>query len=231
MIHGAFITSTGTSAGKTFLTRGIARALKRRGRSVLAVKPLETGVDPHPFDALAIARACARPEAAHAAGLVRFPLPVAPYAAALELGMAAPEVADLVAAIRSLHRDGELLLVEGAGGLLVPINARDTIADLARALAIPLLIVAPDRLGVLSDTLTCVESARARALHVSAIVLTQHARADGDPSSRTNRRILAERLECPVLAFPTCADDDDALADAADASEVTGLVEAFAQQA
>jgi dethiobiotin synthetase len=224
MMIRAFITATGTAAGKTFLTRGIARWLQRAGRHPLALKPLETGVAPDPVDALALARACARPELAHAAGFARAEPPLAPYAAALERGLPPPRIETLVAAIRSLEQTGDSLLVEGAGGLLVPIDERNTMAELAAALDLPLLIVAPDRLGVLSEALTCVESAVARRLTVLAVILGQHARVADDPSPRTNARILAERLACPILSLPAVPDDDDALADAVDAAGIIALL-------
>ncbi|MDD9934221.1 MAG: dethiobiotin synthase, partial [Myxococcales bacterium] len=126
-----------------------------------------------------------------------------------------PDPGLLAHRVRELSSGADRLIVEGAGGLLVPLDARRTIADLARALALPLLIVAPDRLGVLSDVLTCVESATARGLTVAAVILSQHQHGPDDPSRRTNRRILQRRLPSPVLTFPSCLDDDSALADAA----------------
>lgn len=224
MILRVFITSTGTSAGKTFLTRGLARSLRRSGHRPLALKPLETGVAPDPLDALALARACDRPELANAPGFARAELPLAPYAAALEAASPPPRVEALRAAVRTLEPTGDCLLVEGAGGLLVPIDERDTMAELAVALDLPLLLIAPDRLGVLSDVLTCLEAARARRLNVLAVILAAHARVAVDPSPRTNARILAERLACPVLTLPATADDDDALADAVDAAGITALL-------
>lgn len=231
MIPRVFITSTATGAGKTFLTRGIARSLRRSGRRPLALKPLETGVSPDPLDAIALARACDRSDLANAPGFARAELPLAPYAAALEAAAPPPRVEHLRAAIRNLEPTGDCLLVEGAGGLLVPIDERDTMAELAVALDLPLLVIAPDRLGVLSDVLTCVEAAHARQLKVLAVILASHARVAGDPSSRTNVRILAERLPCPVLTLPASADDDDALADAVDGAGITALLGASARAA
>lgn len=224
MIPGVFITSTATASGKTFLTRGLARSLCRSGHRPLALKPLETGVAPDPLDALALARACGRSELAHAPGFARAELPLAPYAASLESGSPPPRVASLVLAIRALEHTGDFLLVEGAGGLLVPIDAHDTMAELAVALELPLLVIAPDRLGVLSDVLTCVESARARKLTVLAVILAEHARVAADPSPRTNAHILAERLACPVRSLRATRDDDDALADAVDAASIPPLL-------
>ena len=81
MIRSAFITGVSTAVGKTYLSRGLTRALEQRGRAVCALKPLETGVTNEPSDAVALARACGRPELAQASGLYRHPLPLAPYAA------------------------------------------------------------------------------------------------------------------------------------------------------
>lgn len=215
MTDGIFVTSTGTACGKTWVSRAITRALRRGGSEVVAVKPIETGCRPTPLDAVDLARACGRPAAATAPGLYRAELPLAPRGVSLALGSPAPDITTLVAATRALAPNGEFLLVEGAGGLLTPLDASHTIADLAQALELPLLVVAPDALGVISHVLTLLESAEARALPIVGVVLSAHATRADDPSARTNRAILTERVRAPVLTFPVCADDDDALADAA----------------
>jgi len=211
-----FVSAVATDSGKTFVLRALTRSASRSGARVAALKPIETGVAPDPRDAIALARAAGRPELAHAPGLYRAALPLAPYAVALETDAQPPDVASLIARVRELAVGSDLLLVEGAGGLLVPIDRQRTIADLALGLGLPLLIIACDQLGVLSSVLSCVESAQARRLRVGAVILSQHAQLADDPSPRTNQRILQERLSCPVLRFPRCADDDDALADAAE---------------
>jgi dethiobiotin synthetase len=198
-----FVTGTGTGVGKTWLTRGLSGALVARGLGVVALKPVETGCDPTAADARDLAAACHHPELADAPGLYRARLPLAPLAATLE-GEAAPDLEHIVAACRALLGDG-VGLVEGAGGLLVPLDAEHTMADLAVALAIPVVLVATDGLGALSHALCALEAARARGLEVRAIVLTEAAATD-DPSRRTNRAILSGRSACPVLAFGRCAE-------------------------
>jgi dethiobiotin synthetase len=240
---GLFVTATGTAAGKTFVTRGLARELTRIGRRVAALKPLETGIAPasSPLpagvsqlaptpipDATLLARACDRPELAQAPGFYRATLPVAPYAAALATGEPTPDIASLVSAIATAAIGSTALLVEGAGGLLVPLDRQRTIADLITALDLPMLLVAHNALGVLSHTLTAVEAIDRRGLGLAAIVLVDQG-APGrslppDPSTAHNRAILQERLPYPVLAFAACADDDTQLADAARAA---GLSEVF----
>ena len=157
-------------------------------------------------------------------GLFRASLPVAPYAASLETGIPPPDPRQLAARTRQLALGAGVLLVEGAGGLLVPLSATDSMADFALALGLPLLLVAQDQLGVLSSVLTCAESAARHRLVLAAVVLVDRGVIDADPSPRTNRRILAQRLAVPVLAFPRCPDDDDALADAAERCGLLALV-------
>jgi dethiobiotin synthetase len=213
--QGLFVTATGTGCGKTWVTRGLARALVRAGRSVAALKPIETGVDPSPLDAEALARACGRPALAHAPGLLRARSPLSPLAATLEGELPAVEPVSLATVARGLVAGVDVALVEGAGGLLVPLSPNHDTRDLALALGWPLLLVARDAIGTLSHTLTALECAAARGLAVHALVLTRGPWSMDDPSVRTNLRILAARVSVPVLSFPACPDDDEALADAA----------------
>jgi dethiobiotin synthetase len=218
-MKGAFVTGTGTGVGKTFVARGVAHSLLRRGKAPIALKPIETGVLTTPQDAVSLARACGRHDLAHDPAFYREALPLAPYAVSLETGRPGPDLGRLAQRVRELSRDAESTWVEGAGGLLVPIDEHATMADFALALALPLLLVTSDRLGVLSHVLTCVESAEQRGLTIACVVLVRHASLD-DGTAATNRLILERRLRCPTFAFPNCDDDDAALADAVDASRL-----------
>lgn len=212
-MKGVFVTSTGTGAGKTTITASLARLLRARGLSPCALKPLETGVDPVPADALALAEACGRPELATMADWYRARSPVSPYAATLE-GHPPPDLDRLLAALRRTASGG-YALIEGAGGLLVPLDRHHTTADLAARLGLPLLLVVPDRLGVLSDTLSIVASAAQAGLSPCALVLSQGSNPP-DPSARFNAHILSERLDFPVVVAPwsrTPSDLDTALAE------------------
>lgn len=196
-MRGFFVTATGTGAGKTTVTAALARALVAQGKDVVALKPIETGVDPVAADALALAEACGRPELAADRRWYRARPPLSPHAAQLE-GHAPIDLPTLAAAVRE-HAGDRLVLVEGAGGLLVPLDERATLADLAVELALPLLLVAPNRLGVLSETLTAAESADRRSLSIAAVVLNQPA-IPTDASAKTNARVLAAHLpRVPIL--------------------------------
>jgi dethiobiotin synthetase len=225
---GLFITATGTGAGKTFVTRGLAAALQVAGHSVAALKPIETGMPGDAqlesalasTDAALLAQAAGRPGFGQADGFYRAAMPAAPRAVSLATGSAAPDLEQLTAAIRAAAHGATALLVEGAGGLLVPLDRERTIADLALQLELPILLVAPNALGVLSHTLTACESAERRRLPLAAIVLTELAPLSdaSDPSRPHNAAILRERVPCPVLTFPFCADGKDATLAAAAAS-------------
>jgi len=231
---GLFITATGTGAGKTFVSRGLAAALTAQGRRVAALKPLETGVisseDPSSqpaTDAALLARACAQPELSAAPGFYRAAVPAAPYAVSLATGSPAPDLDRLAQAVRLAAAGSDLVLVEGAGGLLVPLDREHTIADLIASLGLPVLLVAPNTLGVLSHALTAAESAARRSLPIAALVLTDLAPASdtSDPSRPYNAAILAERLPFPILRFPHCADGSDrTLATAAISANLLSLL-------
>jgi dethiobiotin synthetase len=213
-VRGLFITGTGTGVGKTTVACALAQALIHRGHLVRAIKPIETGCDPFPRDARALADASSQAEVdlVGAPGFYRAQPPLAPRAVALGGGPTV-DLDRITTAVRSLATPSALLLVEGAGGFLVPLDRTRTLADLAVALALPLVLVAPDFLGVLSDTLTTLEAAAARHLTVAAVVLGGPER---DQSSETNAAILRERIDSPVIPFP-CVPTNEATADRAPA--------------
>lgn len=222
-----FVSGTGTGVGKTAVSRGVAAAWARSGASV-ALKPFETGVDPVPLDATALARASGHPEHIMAPGFYRVEPPLAPWAATLE-GHAPPDLEAALAGVRRLANPGRTL-VEGAGGVLVPFDAERTMLDVAEALEASLLLVAADTLGVLSYTLTAVASVRAAGLRVVSLVLTRPT-AEPEPSHPTNARILEERLGLtPRLLphLPGLSDDEEGDARLADAVERAGILDDLA---
>ena len=213
MTRGLFITATGTDCGKTWLGRGIARALRSRGLRVAALKPLETGVTDLARDATALALAAGDVQLATVG--VRLRAPLSPLAAALAERRVLPTAAQLASMVHHHVRGHDVAIVEGAGGLLVPLDETSSIAELAAEVGFPLVLVGRDALGTLSHVLTAWESAVQRRLVVRAVVLTRGPWSDGDTSTATNRTILAARVSAPVVTFAASRDDDDALAVAA----------------
>ena len=196
---GLFITGTDTGVGKTFVARGIAAALRARGRRVGVLKPVETGcggATRRPDDAMALRAAAGSTLALDRICPYQLDAPLAPDAAArLENTRIDPAV--IVAAHRAIERTHDVTLVEGAGGLLVPIAERYSMADLAHALHLPLLVVVDSKLGAINHTLLTLESAAARGLPVRGYVLN-HATAP-DEAAATNASVLARCTDTPCL--------------------------------
>ncbi len=203
-----FVTGTGTGVGKTWVTTALVRQLRSRGRTVAAVKPLETGCEPAPEDARTLAEASGRPALADQEGFHRGRAPLAPWAAELEGEAGVGRTETLVQAILRATEGADDAIAEGAGGPLVPLDADRDVADLIAALGWPVLLVGLDGLGTLSHTLTAHESLEARGLRLIGVVLT---RQDQELSQGTNRTILERRLPCPVWSVgPWRAAEDGA---------------------
>lgn len=160
------ITGTNTDVGKTVATAAIAAVLKRRGVDVVAAKPIQTGEEPGQGDASAVEKL---------AGVEtferwRYPEPLAPNLAARRAGIATPSLDEVAEWIRSLDAPGRVVLVEGAGGLLVRLADDYTLADIAKATGAPLVVVTSLGLGSLNlAELTCVH-ARGMGLEVLGLI-------------------------------------------------------------
>lgn len=196
------ITGTGTDVGKTVVTTALARGA--HPTPVVAIKPIETGVADRPADADALADACGRPDLADVHGFVRMRAPLAPYAATLA-GEPPVPFDEVIEAIRAQLLPDHFHLIEGAGGLLVPLDDTRTIIDIARAIDARVVIVARDGLGVISHCVTAYECAWARGLEIEGIVLSRHGKRDA--SWKTNQKVIERYVECPVAIFPKVKDD------------------------
>jgi dethiobiotin synthetase len=199
---GLFITATDTGVGKTFVACALARAAVRRGLRVAVLKPCETGDGD---DGERLLSACGRALDPSLVRPYRFHLPASPDAAARAEG-ATVDVDRIVAARDALAADADLVLVEGAGGLLVPLTPELLMADLAARLGYPLLIVARASLGTVNHTLLTLEAARRRELRVAGVVLTRAVDSTG-PDEASNPAAIATRGRTHLLgALPHVAD-------------------------
>ena len=140
-MKGFFITATGTEVGKTYITCALTRACLKSGKSVAAIKPLETDCNPDALDARALAIACQRPELATASGLYRAREPLAPYAATKRGGPTIGSLPILAQRVHELSIDVDVAFVEGAGGVLVPLDAEHTMLDFASEVGWPIILV------------------------------------------------------------------------------------------
>lgn len=190
----AFITGTDTGVGKTFATALLARALRRAGLDTIALKPLCSG-DRRDAEILRVAGG--NELTIDEVNPLWFKTPVAPLLAA-RLENREVALPGLEEWFRSVSQGRQSVLVEGAGGWLAPVAEGMLIADLAAALGLPVLVVAANRLGCINHTLLTIESIRARGLECRGVILNSLSR-DTDDATRTNRSLLEEFTDVPVL--------------------------------
>lgn len=171
------ITGTGTGVGKTIVTAAVAAVAGAGGRTVTVVKPAQTGVEPGDESDADVIRRLSGVGAVHE--LVRYDAALAPASAARLADVAATPIADLAARISALPA-ADLLLVEGAGGLLVRLDDDDgTIADLAHSLGAEVLVVASAGLGTLNAVALTAEALRHRSLRCAGVIIGAWPREPG----------------------------------------------------
>jgi dethiobiotin synthetase len=201
-MRGLFVTGTGTGVGKTVLSAALLAAMSAAGVRVRAHKPVVTGLDersetawPPDHELLASVAGMTPEEVAP----LRYGPAVSPHLAAALAGETI-DPADLIARAREATIDDGALIVEGVGGLLVPLADGFTVRDLAAALGLPVVIAASPGLGTINHTLLSIESARAAGLDVRAVVLTPWPAAP-TKMERSNRDTIARLGEIEVACL------------------------------
>ncbi|MDT0306582.1 dethiobiotin synthase [Streptomyces sp. DSM 44917] len=193
------VSGTGTEIGKTVVTAAVAALARAAGRSVAILKPAQTGLEPgEPGDAAEAAR-LAGGAGVTARELARFPEPLAPATAALRAGLPPVGPAEVAKAAAELATGHDLVLVEGAGGLLVRYDgAGGTLADVAALLGAPVLVVVAAGLGTLNVTSLTAEALRARGLELPGVVIGSWP-AEPDLAARCNLADLPQAAGAPLL--------------------------------
>jgi dethiobiotin synthetase len=164
------VSGTGTGVGKTITTAAVAALARARGQRVAVVKPVQTGEPPGAPGDLAVVAALAAVDDLHE--LARFPDPLSPEAAARMAGRPPLDLRRAADRIAALAEDRDLVLVEGAGGLLVRYDpAGTTLADLAAMLDAPVLVVTAAGLGTLNHTALTLEALATRKLSGAGVVV------------------------------------------------------------
>jgi dethiobiotin synthetase len=191
---GIFITGTDTGVGKTYIAAGIASALRQWGVDVGVMKPAETGCIRRegkliPRDALRLMKAAAVADHLDLVNPYRFPKPLAPSVAA-ELDARTINPEKIIDAYRKLSPRHDFMIVEGAGGIMVPLWGAYTYLDLARALDLPVVIVARPGLGTVNHTLLTIAALKERGATISGIVINY---------SKKQRLGIAEKTSPAVI--------------------------------
>ena len=204
-MNGIFITGTDTGVGKTFITAAWTRELRRRGLPALALKPVSCG---DRSDAELFAQANEETLSLNQINPVHLAPPLSPYAASV--------VDNKPFDLRALHEGIEAvaghhkgpLLIEGVGGWMVPLSHNYFVADWARDLKLPVVVVARAGLGTLNHTLLTVDSIQRHDCTVAGILLNFHNTPD-DMAAQTNPAILENLSSLPVFRFHSPSDLHD----------------------
>lgn len=202
-----FITATGTDVGKTFVARGLIRALRGRSRHITALKPVMSGFDPVEAagsDGGLLLTALGREPTLEAIAAIspwRYTAPLAPDMAAAREGrnLDYPGLIDFCRKAVATNRD--TLLIEGVGGIMSPIDQKHTVLDWMTALELPLIVITGTYLGTLSHTLTALDVLARRGLAISALVISESV---GRPErlDETHETIARFAGDIPVISLP-----------------------------
>ncbi|MEC9091841.1 MAG: dethiobiotin synthase [Planctomycetota bacterium] len=203
--RGLFITGTDTEVGKTFVTSIIARSLVSAGKNVGVYKPVASdcireGEEVHSSDAIALWESAGRPLTLNDVCPQKFEAPMAPHLAAKAEGKSVDS--DLLRSGIGVWEDRcDIILVEGAGGLMSPVTDDEYFADLAYDYGYPLIVVVPNVLGCINHAMqTLITASTFRdGLNIGGIVLNDVRTSEGDASVTTNEAEIAKRSLVPIL--------------------------------
>jgi dethiobiotin synthetase len=206
-----FVTGTDTGVGKTVAAAALCLAERQAGKTVLYAKPVQTGLlKAEPGDATFVAAAAKVP----VVECLRFPDPLAPAVAAERVGTSI-DVDSLLADLAKAGDGFDRVVIEGAGGLLVPLTDEVTMADLAERLGAGLVVVTRPALGTLNHTALTLEAARARGLPVDGLVISGWPAAPGVTEQTNLVRLAAMAPVLGILpAYPGLDTADPATAPA-----------------
>jgi len=223
--RGIFVTGIDTGTGKTVVSVGLVESLRATGKTVAVMKPVASGCEStaqglRNEDAQRLIHASGLPLPYSQVNPYAFEAPVAPHIAAQYQGVEI-EIPVIESAFMQLQKMADTLVVEGVGGWLVPINATQTMADVAQALKLPVVLVVAVRLGCLNHALLTAAAIRRSGLSLCGWVAN---RLDSDCLQvEDNIAALDERLGAPLLAVLPRETDEEALRQCAGSINVKTL--------
>ena len=204
---GLFVTGTDTGVGKTVVAAGLVRLARNTGIRAIAVKPMETGCQVRsgmffPEDGAFLTEAAENDLTLDECAPFRFSLPASPARAAAMEGRSL-NLSDVEEHIRALAEDADLTIVEGAGGLMVPIQGRLMMIDLAERLGYSTLLVGRTRLGTINHTLLSLNALKERGMPIAGVVLSHSESSQVGPEEEFTPDDLAYLADdVPVVALP-----------------------------
>lgn len=200
-----FITATGTDVGKTFVAASLIRHFRQMGRLVDAIKPVVSGFDPNQAaasDPGVLLRALGLPVTLAEIDRIspwRFQAPLSPDLAALREGRSIDVETVVTFCQSAVAQRQDILLIEGVGGVMVPLDAERTVLDVMMALQLPLILVAGSYLGTISHTLTALDALFQRGLKVVATVVSE---TPGSTVPLDDTVAAIARFVEPVIGLP-----------------------------
>ena len=189
------VTGTDTGVGKTYVTSGLVRSARSRGIDSVGMKPICTGDN---GDVRQFLDACGFCEPEYLINPIWYRTPVAPYAASI-IENRLIDIGAIREAFDKLATRHSIVLVEGVGGIAVPIRADYDFRDLAREMGLRVIVVAANRLGVLNHTRLTVEAIHTAGLQCSLIALNS-VQSESDISQITNLSLLENLVDVPIAA-------------------------------
>ncbi len=200
-MKGIFITGTDTGVGKTVVTATLCRILRNRGIDAVALKPFATGIGPNTNwkenDPLILSAAMGYIETAETVSPVRLLLPLSPYDAARLTG-AKLEMETILLATRKAAARHAFAIIEGVGGVSVPLTEKETIADFAAQLNIPVVVVARSAVGTINHTLLTIAALRHKNIGIKGVVFSRAAQGELTLEERAGTETAARlgRVHC-----------------------------------
>ena len=203
-----FITATNTDVGKTFVTSALLSAINQNGQRAVALKPIQTGCENTPNGRLLapdVWQYCAVMAENDIPPCYAFSLTASPhYAAQLENQVI--EIPKILSYIEEHSVNYDVTLIEGAGGIFVPLNQKETLLDLMIQCPYPVILVCPNELGVINSILMSIESLHNYGLSIAALVLNFD--DENDEICRCNREYLQQHTDIPLITLPRFASVD-----------------------
>jgi dethiobiotin synthetase len=208
MSRGIFVTATDTGVGKTVVSAVLVRALKKAGVNVGVMKPMETDCTFKngimvPADGSFLLKMAEMQESIDLVTPIRYRLPLAPYTASLKEGV--PVKFDTVfKAYKQLADRHEFMVVEGVGGVLVPLTKTASgdiyyVTDLIKDLHLPAVVVARPMLGTINHTLLTVLKLLDEGIDVKGVIISYNAPSQGTVAEETNMEMLKELCPVPII--------------------------------